>query len=259
MVYASDTECNAEHGSNDREHSIFADLITVAAVAAAACNTKKAIDIAEAEWKMAKKYWKIAKNWLDYYNDFYAPVEDQELEEAMALTEPEPEYEAARGRARIIAMMQFRGAVDRAVRCTSRYCTGLRNDMVAELVAANASAVALADGLGYRNERAYIEARDDERFQRQFATAKRGRNMIADNVSLAKATAGIYGDLWDQTWKGLEGAGTYLGYMQNRNPTAYPTTYVQQREQAYAKAHGQMNMNSTPPNSGPQMPIGGVD
>ena len=131
--------------------------------------------------------------------------------------------------------------------------------MVTELVAANASAVALADGLGYRNERAYIEARDDERFQRQFATAKRGRNMIADNVSLAKATAGIYGDLWDQTWKGLEGAGTYLGYMQNRNPTAYPTTYVQQREQAYAKAHGQMNMNSTPPNSGPQMPIGGAD
>ena len=47
--------------------------------------------------------------------------------------------------------------------------------------------------------------------------------------------------------------------MQNRNTTAYPTTYVQQREQAYAKAHGQMNMNSTPPNSGPQMPIEGAD
>ena len=59
MVYASDTECNAEHGSNDREHSIFADLITVAAVAAAASNPKKDIDITEAEWKMAKKYWTV--------------------------------------------------------------------------------------------------------------------------------------------------------------------------------------------------------
>lgn len=239
MPLVTDTNCPANRGINDEQHSLFGTIISAAAVAAAAYNTVKAVELANEEWKMAKKYWRIAKNWLDYYNDYYAPAEDQELAEAVALEEPQPEYEAARGRARIIAMMEFRGVLDKAFRCTSRYCTGLRNDMLFELSAANANAVALADGLGYRNERAYIEARDDERFQRQFATAKRGRNMIADNVSLAKATAGIYGDLWNQTWQGIEGAGQYLGYYGSRQKTNYPTLYVEQREEALAKARGE--------------------
>lgn len=238
MPRTNDVQCPDNRGVNDQQRSLFADIISAAAIAAAAYNTVKAVELANAEWKMAKKYWQIAKNWLDYYNDYFAPVEDQELAEAMALKEPEPEYEAARGRARIIALMEFRGVLDKAFRCTSRYCTGLRNDMLFELSAATANAVALADGLGYRNERAYIEARDDERFQRQFSTAKRGRNMIADNVSLAKATAGIYGDLWNQAWQGIEGAGQYLGYYGSRQKPSYPTEYVQQREAAVAKARG---------------------
>ena len=229
MVYASDLNCNPVHGTNDDQHSLFGNLLTGAAILSAAYNAAKAVELATKEWEMAKKYWQISKNWLDYYSGNFAPGEDQELDEAMNLTEEPPGYEAAQGRARTSAMLEFRGLLRKAVRCTSKYCTGLRRDMLLEIMPAQANALAMAEGLGYRNERAYLEARDDVRFSKQLNTAKRGRDIVADNVSLAKTSAGIYGSLFNQAWDGLAGAGQYLGYYAERNQPSYPTTYLTQR------------------------------
>lgn len=225
MVKQAD-ECNVKRGVNDEERGLFGNILSAAAIAAAGYNAYKAFDIAKQEWTMAKKYWRIAENWLDYYKDAYAPVEDQELDEAMALEKPEPVYETARGRARTSAWFEFKGQLRKVMRCTSRYCTGLRNDMLMRISQAQAQAVALADGLGYRNERAYVEARDDVRWERRLNTAKRGRDIIAEVSALGMASAGIYGSLLDQAWQGLESAGMYLGYTGRRNQPAYPTTYV---------------------------------
>lgn len=227
-----DYECNENHGVTNEERSAFGDILSAAAIAAAGYNAYKAYDIARQEWEMAKKYWRIAENWLDYYKDAYAPVEDQELEEAKALEKAEPVYEAARGRARTSAWLEFRGQLRKALRCTSRYCTGLRNDMLMRISQAQAQAVSLADGLGYRNERAYVEARDDVRWERRLNTAKRGRDMVAEVPALGTASAGIYGSLLDQAWQGLESAGMYLGYAGNRNQPAYPQNYIAGTAQA---------------------------
>ena len=89
MVYADDIGCNKNHGVNDEGRSFFGDLLSLAAIAAAAYNSVKAVQIADDEWEMAKKYWQISKNWLDYYKDNYAPVEDQELEEGLLKDEKE--------------------------------------------------------------------------------------------------------------------------------------------------------------------------
>lgn len=231
MVYASDLYCNKVHGTNDDQHSAFSMILTGAAILSAAWNAKKAVDLALKEWDMAKKYWQISKNWIDYYYDNYAPGEDKEIDEAMNLTDEPPGYEAAQGRARTSAMLEFRGLLRKAVRCTSKYCTGLRRDMLLEIMPAQANALAMAEGLGYRNERAYLEARDDVRFSKQLNTAKRGRDIVADNVSLAKTSAGIYGSLFNQAWDGLAGAGQYLGYYAERNQPSYPTEYIVQRGQ----------------------------
>lgn len=225
-MLASDTGCLADHGRTSQQNDWIANLLKGIAIAAAGYNAYKAFDIAKAEWKMAKRYWDLSKKWLDYYKNYFAPVEDQELAEAMNQPKEKDIYVTARGRARAVAWMSFKNKLDSALRCSSRYCTGLREDMLMELSAAQANAVALADGLGYRNERAYLEARDDVRFKRMLETAKRGRDMVADNVSLAKTTAGIYGDLYDQAWNGLKGAGAYIGYIDNRNATAYPNTFL---------------------------------
>ena len=231
MVYASDLACNRVHGTNDTQHTLFSALLTAAAIGSAANNAAKAVELAKNEWNMAKKYWRISKNWLNHYSDNFAPGEDQEISEALALETEPPGYEAAQGRARTLAMLEFRGLFRKAVRCTSKYCTGLRRDILLESASAQADALAMAEGLGYRNERAYFESRDDVRFSKRLNTAKRGRDIVADNVSLAKTAAGIYGSLYEQAWSGLSGAGQYLGYYAERNQPAYPSTYIVQRAQ----------------------------
>lgn len=221
-----DTPCNKAKGTNDEQRSYFGYLLTAAAIASAAYNAAKAVELATREYDIALKYWNLANKWLNYYKDYFAPVEDQELAEARNIPIEQPLYEVARGRARVAAMMQFRDMTQKTMRCMSVYCTGLRQDMLMEISTAQADAVALADGLGYRNERAYVENRNDVRFEKMFNTAKRGRDMIADNVSLAKNAANIYGDLYNQAWDGLTGAGQYLGYWSNRNQTHYPMEYL---------------------------------
>lgn len=244
---AVDTACNVRRGQTDGGKSAVAAVLKAAAIAAAGYNAYKAYDIAYAEYKLAKKYYQLSKNWLDYYRDYYAPVEDQELREAMNIPETTPDYETARGRARVTAIMQFKGRLDKAFKCTSRYCTGLRQDMILEATTAQADALALADGIGYRSERAYVEARNDVRFEKMLNTAKRGRDMVADNVSLARATSGIYGDFAEQAWKGLQSAGMYIGYTSARHAPNYPTTYASQSRapvdavaDALAEARGQV-------------------
>lgn len=221
-----DNKCNPVHGVTDEERSLFSNILNAAAIAAAGYNAYKALDIATQEWEMAMKYWRIAEDWLDYYKGFYAPVEDQELKEATELEQTEPEYNIARGQARTSAWLEFRNKLRPALRCTSRYCTGLRGDMLVRIMAAQAESVALADGLGYRNERAYVEARNDVRWSRRLETAKRGRDIAAEVPAMGMASAGIYGSLFDQAWQGLESAGMYLGYANNKHRTAYPTTYL---------------------------------
>lgn len=225
MVKQAD-QCNVVRGYGDKERGAFSLILQAAALAAAGYNAYKALDIAKKQWDIAKRYWKIANNWLDYYKGAFAPVENQELQEAMELPITEPKYEIARGQARATAWIMHKGRLQPLLRCTSKYCTGLRQDITMRVTSALCDAVTLADGLGYRNERAYVEARNDVRWGKRMGTAKRGRDMVAESPAMAMAAAGIYGSLWEQTWKGLESAGTYLGYDQNRVNPRYPTTYL---------------------------------
>ena len=55
MVMANDTECNPKRGVNDSERSLFGEILSAAALAAATISAYKAYDIAVQEWEMAKK------------------------------------------------------------------------------------------------------------------------------------------------------------------------------------------------------------
>lgn len=226
MASPGDFKCNTARGVTNSDRNIFGTLLTAAALASALASANKAYEIALQEWNMAKKYWRIAQDWLDYYNNSFAPVEDQEIDEARAIQYETMDANAPRARARAAAWYEYRGRLRGLLRCTTRYATGLRRDMLVRLARAQADAVSLADGLGYRNERAYTETRNDVLFKRRLETAKRGRNIVAEAPSMGMAAAGIYGDLLDQAWEGLTGAGSYLGYRMNRNRPAYPNTMM---------------------------------
>ena len=225
-MHASDTGALKQHGPTDEGRSLFGTLLTVGAIAAATYNADKALELAKKEKAMADKYYKISRDWLDYYNTAFAPVEDIELNEAKAIKYVEPEYDVARGRARAVAWAAFKGQLDKASRCLSRYCTGLRQQMLLDFAASQADALALAEGMGYRNERAYVENRNDVLFERKLNVAKRGRNLLPDTTSLSKAAAGIYGDLWNQSWDAIGDASYFLGYEFGRRNTKFPEHYI---------------------------------
>ena len=227
-MWASDGQALKKHGITDSGRSLFATILAALATGAAAKNADRAYKIATDEKALADKYRQISADWLEYYNNAFAPVEDKELTEAKAIEYETPNYEVARGRARAIAWNAYKGRLDKACKCLTRYCTGLRQDILTELAAAQADAVALADGLGYRNERAKVDNRNDLLFERKLNVAKRGRNLLPQSTSFAKAAAGIYGDLWNQAWEGLNAAGMYIGYDSIRRPTYYPNTMLSQ-------------------------------
>lgn len=219
--------CKQVKEVDNSARTIFGALLSAASVAAAAYNSYRAVQIAMQEYELATKYWYLADAWLNIYKEMYAPAEDVFVNEASNLEEEEPEYEAARGRARVSALIHLKGHVRPQLLATSRYCSGKREDLITNFAGGVAAAIAVADGLGYRNERAKIEARNEVRFKKMLAAAKLGRNIIANNVSLAGSVAGIYGDLADQAWAGITGAGYALGYLTNRHETGMPRTAME--------------------------------
>lgn len=223
---ADSDECKKVKEVDDSARTLFGALLSAASIAAAAYNTYRAVSIAMDEYELACRYWYLAEGWLNLYQDLYAPVEDVEAEEATNLKEIEPNFQIMQGRARVSALYLFRGKIRPELRKTKRYCTGRREDIIVRLAQAAASACAVSTGLGYRNERAYLEADEETRFKKLLSVAKRGRNMVANNVSFAQAVGGIYGQMADQAWAGITGAGSALGYLTNRQETRVPQTFV---------------------------------
>lgn len=185
-------------------------------------NANRVLKIAEKEFSKAKKYYDLAVLWRDHYVNNFAPVEDHEVAEATDLTLEEPIYSVAQGRARVGAAYHMRDMYHKAVKNINSYSFGLRTDRIANIALAQSDTLAVSEGLGYRNERGYIEARDDVRFHKRINVMRRGRDIVADNVSFINAAAGIYGDIGDQAMQGLMGAGQFIGYTLNRMATRYP-------------------------------------
>lgn len=221
-VYSKYSNCCGK-GITDTDKNILSSLWNLVPAVVAAYNTGQAIDFALKQHEIAKDYLKISQWWRDYYNNYFRPVEDQELSEAMNLQETTPYYDTMRGRSQTAGRIKFKNAVNKTVQCTSEYCTGLRQQMLYDTLEQQAKVMSTLTGLGYRNERAYYESRSDVRWKRMINTAARGRDLQADAISSAALAYGIYGSLGQQAAKGAEGAAQAAGYFWNRNDTFYPT------------------------------------
>lgn len=211
------------HGVTDNGKSTMGLIFDAAAMAVAAINTAAAVKMADLQYDIAKQYLDIAKWWRNYYNNTYKPWEDQELSEAWAQEKIDPMYDITIGRTRTYGRLQFRGVIDQSLRCTSAYCTGLREAMLKDIATAEATTIAAMANMGYRNERAYVEARNNTRWERRTQVLNRGRDMLANNVQFSSMAAGIFGDLGQQAGAGAAGAMRYLGYSWTRNETQFPT------------------------------------
>ena len=231
--------CN--HGLTDFDKSTLSLLWDIVPAVIAAYNTVQAIDFAKKQYEIAKDYLKISQWWRDYYNNSFRPLEDQELSEAMGLTETTPYYDTMRGRAQTAGRLKFKNAVNVAVQCTSEYCTGLRQQLLYDVLGQESRVLNSLAGLGYRNERAYYEARSDVRWKRMINTALRGRDLQSQAINSAQLAYGIYGNLGAQITKGAEGAASAVGYFHYRSDPRYPTLMNVQAPQQPAQQTSQQN------------------
>ena len=69
--------CN--HGLTDFDKSTLSLLWDIVPAVIAAYNTVQAINFSQKQYEIAKDYLKISQWWRDYYNNFFRPLEDQEL------------------------------------------------------------------------------------------------------------------------------------------------------------------------------------
>lgn len=229
---ADDYECTKARGTDDSQAEEIAGLLfTGAMVALGTYMADKAFELAKKEKELADKYFDLAQNWMNHYENTAVPVENAEVGEWGDLKNPEtdgetPAYEAARGRARVSAWLQWKGATQKAFRCTSKYCTGLRKDILTGMGGAQASALAMAEGLGYRNERAYLKTLSDVRFKKKMAILHHGRNMVGGAADFGTESANIYGSMVPQVWEGVKNVSRFAGYFANRAATAYTQTFL---------------------------------
>lgn len=236
--------CN--HGLTDYDKSTLSLLWDIVPAVIAAYNTGQAIHFGTKQYEIAKDYLKISQWWRSYYNNFFVPLEDQELSEAMELQETTPYYDTMRGRAQTAGRLKFKNAVNTAVQCTSEYCTGLRQQLLFDVLDQESRALNSLAGLGYRNERAYYESRSDIRWKRMINTAARGRDLQSQAINSAQLAYGIYGSLGEQVSKGAEGAASAFGYFHYRNDPRYPTlmTIQQASQQVSQQSPAQSGMTS---------------
>lgn len=214
--------CLPLNGETDVGKKAIGVIWDIAAAAFAAYNAYVAIQMAKKQEEIARRYLKISQEHRDWYNQAYVPLEDQELAEVWALEDHPAHYDAAIGRAKALGRFLFRDRLQKRVRCTSQYDTGLRGALLKDEVIAQAVALAAMAGLGFRNEQAHVDAMNDRTWKRKEQTVNRGRDQMADNVQYGKLAAGIYGDLAAQASAGASGALYFLGYSSVREETRYP-------------------------------------
>jgi hypothetical protein len=213
------TPCLPTPGPSDPGRVAIAALWEVAAAVLAAVNIATSMEMSQKQFDLAQRYYRIAREWRDWYNQGFVPLEDKELGEIWDETPHEAYYDAAAGRASVTAKLMFQGKTEEALRCTSSYATGLRQAIVRDMTRLMGETTIYAEGLGIRNERAHKKIMDDIRWKHREAAINRGRGMAAATVTYGHLAAGIYGDLANQAGRAAQGYVRFIGYAEERLKT----------------------------------------
>lgn len=207
---------------NDTGVNTSWDWRVAAATAVALLSTAAAYTIADLQYQTAKAYWKLARERWDYFLGTYRPCEVREVAEACTAIIPEANYNYAINAYTNGASLAFARADREVLRLSSLYCVCPSRSLAADVELMRSQLT--GDGVNYamRREEATAEALDDVRWNRKIGVLNRGRGLLAESTSYARAAT----DMYDQFGKSVSavaaGATQFLGYAMNRNPTNYP-------------------------------------
>jgi hypothetical protein len=214
--------CSMFRGQTDAGRMIMSVVWQVAAAVLAATNAATSSHIASKQFDLAQQYYRISRNWRDWYNSGYIPLEDKEVAEVKADVKATPYYDIAVGRALALAKSSLKGRGLAEIQCYSQYETGAVSYRLKRATEEMARIYSVSMAQGYRNERARVDALSDFMWKKKEQVVARGRDMMSRNVIYGQFAGQIYGSLSKQAATAAQGYMRFLGYSLERMNTRYP-------------------------------------
>lgn len=179
-------------------------------------NTLMALKIAKLQRDLAEKYIQLSEDHRNYYNDHFKPLEESMTKEAMDL----PFYERNKdhlytGQMLVLAKNRTRGAIDKSISCTGRYCTGQRNAIMTDQLLDQVANESLVAGMAHRYADREEITHNNLRWDKREQVLKIGRDIPTETASYANMAMGVLGDLTTQ-------AGNATWISSERMETKYP-------------------------------------
>lgn len=179
-------------------------------------NTLMALKIAKLQRDLGEKYLQLSEDHRNYYNERYKPLEESMTKEAAAL----PYYERNKdplytGQMLVTAKNRTRGAIDKSISCTGRYCTGQRNAIMTDQLLDQAANESLVAGMAHRYADREEITHNNLRWDKREQVMKVGRDIPTEAASYANMAMGVLGDLTAQ-------AGNATWVSSERMETKYP-------------------------------------
>jgi hypothetical protein len=173
-------------------------------------------------YKLAEDYARISQEQWDRFNKKYKPLELMAVSECLAAKEVKPDYPAALS---LGLQMSGDGAAQARLAMAefSRvYALCPSRSMATDF---ESGSVGLADDLvnfNYRNEETFALAKDTTRFNRRSDILNLGRNLSTQAASYGQTAASLLGAAANNLAQTTYGAFSLIGYLRNREVTAYP-------------------------------------
>ena len=191
-------------------------IVQAGQIAVAGINTAAAIVIANKQYEIAKGYLGLAKEMREYWNSTFKPREQAYVAEVFAEAKHTPEYAVQAGRYVVSVRQQFKKKTDDALRCVSRYCTGLSAQLLKDITLAEATALGNAANYAYRYAEGRAENLNDRRLSRQHNALGIGRDMLGQSAKYSQLASDSMGNLGRQAAAGAAGALQALGHDQRQ-------------------------------------------
>lgn len=210
-----DPECQ-NNGVTDEGIQSTSRWKSILSAAIIVYNTLMALKIAKLQRDLGEKYLQLSEDHRNYYNDRFKPLEESMTKEASDL----PFYERNKdhlytGQMLVSAKNQTRGAIDKSISCTGRYCTGQRAAIMTDQLLDQAANESLVAGMAHRYADREEITLNNLRWDKREQVMKVGRDIPTEAASYANMAMGVLGDLTAQ-------AGNATWVSSERMETKYP-------------------------------------
>lgn len=196
----------------------------VGSIAIATAAAKVSYEAANNRYKIAKRYWSLAKSeWDDFY-DNYRPIERVELAEIKAEKVPEVDYVTSlQGHTGAIAPIYDNLGKFRAD-LASKFCICPDKDTASQFLLAKSTIYGDLDNFSRRYAENLQQRRDDIRWNKRTQAANRGRSLISQSTAFANKAQSFYAEYSDAMTSVAQGAAKFAGRLDQRRRTEYNAT-----------------------------------